>query len=150
MDQIAFSQNNKEFYFQWHITDKCNLRCAHCYQDDYTDNSDLPLEELKLIADKLFRTLSKWKKKGDISITGGEPFTRRDLFSFLEYLDTSKCVSNLDILSNGTILTNENVERLRSLNKLHSVQISLDGASPETHNEIRGHGNIFNHHRVIY
>ncbi len=140
MDQISFSQNNREFYFQWHITDNCNLRCAHCYQEDYTDKSDMSLEELIIIADKLFRTLSQWKKKGDISVTGGEPFIRKDLFFFLEYLDTSRHVSNLDILSNGTMLTNENVERLLPLTKLHSVQISLDGASPETHNKIRGQG----------
>ncbi len=21
---------------QWHITERCNLRCAHCYQNDYS------------------------------------------------------------------------------------------------------------------
>ena len=77
------------FYFQWHITDKCNFRCSHCYQENYTDASDMPLEELKIITNKLFQTLSKWKKKGDVSITGGEPLVRKDLFPFLEYLDSN-------------------------------------------------------------
>jgi len=72
-----------EFYFQWHITNKCNLRCSHCYQDDYTNSSDMSLKELKNIADKLFYALSKWGKKGDISITGGEPFISKNLFPFL-------------------------------------------------------------------
>jgi MoaA/NifB/PqqE/SkfB family radical SAM enzyme len=29
------------------------------------------------------------EEKGDISVTGGEPFVRKDLFAFLEYLDSS-------------------------------------------------------------
>ena len=107
MNQTTFSQQAKEFYFQWHITDKCNLRCAHCYQENYTDAQDLPLEELKVIAFNLFQTLSNWGKKGDISITGGEPFARKDLLPFLEYLDCSEHISNIDILSNGTMLTDE-------------------------------------------
>jgi len=24
----------KRFLLQWHVTDRCNLRCAHCYQGD--------------------------------------------------------------------------------------------------------------------
>ena len=140
MEQTAVSKNNDEFYLQWHITDKCNLRCTHCYQQEYSDDSDMPLGELEDIANGLFRTLSKWRKMGDISVTGGEPFTRKDLFSFLEFLDSSNNVSNWDILSNGTMITNERAGMLKNFKKLHSVQISLDGASPETHDEIRGHG----------
>jgi len=140
MNQTTFSQEPEDFYFQWHITDKCNLRCTHCYQENYTDVQDMPLEELKVIAKKLFKTLSKWGKKGDISITGGEPFIRKDLLSFLEYLDSSEEVSNLDILSNGTMLTDDIVKRLKLIRKLHRVQVSLDGASPKRHDEIRGRG----------
>lgn len=32
---------NTEFYFQWHITEKCNLRCRHCYHDNYTSTNEL-------------------------------------------------------------------------------------------------------------
>ncbi len=130
MEQTAISQQAKEFYFQWHITDRCNLRCTHCYQENYTDAKDIPLEELKVIAFKLFHTLSNWGKKGDISITGGEPFARKDLLPFLEYLDSSEHISNIDILSNGTLLTDEIAERLNKLTKLQRFQVSLDGASP--------------------
>ncbi len=140
MGQTCFSGKDNIFYFQWHITNKCNLRCSHFYQDDYTNSSDMSLKELKNIADKFFYILSKWGKKGDISITGGEPFVRKDLLSFMEYLDSSECVSNLDILSNGTMSTDEIVGRLKILTKLQRIQLSLDGASPETHDGIRGPG----------
>lgn len=72
MEQTAISQETEDFYFQWHITDKCNLRCAHCYQENYTDSQDMPLEELKAIAFKLFHTLSKWGKKGILFIVEHE------------------------------------------------------------------------------
>lgn len=138
--ESALLQTIDKFYFQWHITDKCNLHCTHCYQENYTAVSDKPVEELKVIANKLLQTLSNWKKKGDISITGGEPFVRKDLFLFLEYLNTSEEISDLHILSNGTLITDEIAERLKKFAKLYSVQVSLDGSSPETHDSIRGSG----------
>ena len=27
---------DRTFNFQWHITDRCNLRCHHCYQSEYS------------------------------------------------------------------------------------------------------------------
>ena len=30
---------------QWHLTDRCNLSCAHCYQDD-ADGTEMPFGEL--------------------------------------------------------------------------------------------------------
>lgn len=140
MNNIHTNSNLKQFYFQWHITDKCNLRCSHCYQNGYTNESDLSLEDLKGISNKLFQTLSKWDKKGDISVTGGEPFIRKDIFSFLEYLNSSKNVARLDVLSNGTLITHEIAKKLKEFPKLKFVQISLDGASGKTHDSIRGNG----------
>lgn len=134
--------DNNKFYIQWHITDKCNLRCTHCYQDNFTNVSEMSLEELKVISDKLLQTLSKWKKKGDISITGGEPFIRKDIFSFLEHLESSEDVARLDVLSNGTMITDEKAEKLTKFTKLHCIQVSLDGATSETHDAIRGPGSF--------
>lgn len=134
------SENDNIFYFQWHITDRCNLRCRHCYQDNYTGDTEVSIQELEDIADELFHTLSKWNKKGDFSITGGEPFFRKDLFTFLEYLNSSDEVYNLDILTNGTIITNEIIKNLKNISKLRRIQISLDGSSPEIHDKIRGQG----------
>src|SRR5262245_46851861 len=30
---------------QWHITDRCNLRCAHCYQESYS-GAERPMNDL--------------------------------------------------------------------------------------------------------
>ena len=33
MEKVTY---NGYFTLQWHITHRCNLRCRHCYQDDYS------------------------------------------------------------------------------------------------------------------
>jgi radical SAM protein with 4Fe4S-binding SPASM domain len=131
-----------KFYFQWHITDVCNLRCSHCYQENYSAKSELYLKELKVIADSLFSTLSKWGKKGDFSITGGEPLIRKDLLDFAEYLNKSSDVCNIDFLTNGTLIDNVFIEKIKKLHKIKYVQISLDGATSNIHDTIRGKGSF--------
>jgi len=48
----------------------------------------------------------------------------------------------LHILSIGTMITDEIVEKLERFTKLNSIQISLDGSCAKTHDRIRGRGNF--------
>ncbi len=132
--------NLDEFYFQWHITDKCNLRCIHCYQDGYDSRSDLSLAQLKIIADKITLTLEKWHKRGRIAITGGEPLLKKELFPLIEYLEQHDNIWRIGILTNGIPIDDEMVARLKTLQKLYYIQVSLDGASEGTNDLIRGEG----------
>ncbi len=134
--------DNNLFYIQWHLTDRCNLRCSHCYQENYTNKSELSISSLKQIADNIFFTLSKWGKKGDISITGGEPFIRKDIFEFAEYLNNSLYIHNIDFLTNGTLIDSSCLKKIKSLDKVRYIQISLDGASNNVHDSIRGSGSF--------
>jgi AdoMet-dependent heme synthase len=136
------NESINKFYFQWHITDACNLRCSHCYQENYSPKSDLALKELKTIANSILSTLSKWNKKGDFSITGGEPLLRKDLIDFAEYLNNSTDVCNIDFLTNGTLIDKTFIERIKKLHKIKYIQISLDGATPTIHDNIRGEGSF--------
>ena len=136
-DENCIAQN-EEFYIQWHITNKCNLRCEHCYQDDYSQSSELSLDDLKTIAEKINYTLAKWGKEGRIGVTGGEPFVRDDLLDFLEFLEQQSQIKKIGILSNGTML-GENIQRIKKLSKLHYIQLSVEGTR-ETNDGIRGKG----------
>ncbi len=127
---------DNEFYFQWHITNICNLRCSHCYQNDYSHASEPSLEELKSIADKINRALAVWKKEGRIAITGGEPFIRKDLVSLLQYLEQQPSIKKISILTNGTLIKNH-IDSLKALTKLHFIQMSLEGGR-EKNDRIRG------------
>ena len=75
---------------QWHITERCNLRCAHCYQEGYA-GIELPFEDLLAIMEQYKDLLSLWRSRrknrpvrGHITVTGGEPFVRTDFFDLLD------------------------------------------------------------------
>jgi len=85
---------DEEFYFQWHITNECNLRCRHCYHESYL-KEDIDIIRLTGIADQLCNALDKWKKKGSFSITGGEPLMNSEiLFQLFHYFYTMDFKTN--------------------------------------------------------
>ncbi len=132
-----------EFYFQWHITEKCNLRCKHCYHANYTSDNELGLSELTSIADKIDSTLGKWDKKGTLSITGGEPFVIKDkLFPLLHHINSQETIHHFDILTNGWLLDQGSLNELKELKKLRRVQLSLEAANSELNDQIRGNGSF--------
>ena len=134
---------NNEFYFQWHITEKCNLRCQHCYHSDYSSNNELSLDNLITIADKIDKTLQKWGKSGSLSITGGEPLLRKDnLFKLAERLDILPSLAYFDILTNGSLIDKPTANKLKTFKKLRRVQLSLEGACKEVNDNIRGEGSF--------
>jgi len=125
------------FHFQWHITNHCNLRCRHCYQEDFSKDNDLDWSGLKKISDNILATLQEWGKKACIHLTGGEPLLKPELFPLLNYLDRSPFVGELGMITNGLFFDREWVEKLSSFFKLKKIKISLDGADAETNDSIR-------------
>jgi radical SAM protein with 4Fe4S-binding SPASM domain len=129
-----------EFYFQWHLTERCNKRCSHCYQNSY-GKEELPLSELERILHIMEDALVKWDRFGSLSLTGGEPFLRAsDLFSLMILVDHADRFRYYDILSNGSLLDDEMLASLSKRKKLRRVQVSLEGSTPEINDSIRGNG----------
>ena len=127
-----------EFYFQWHITERCNKHCRHCYQNGHPSD-DLPLSELYTILDRMDEALTKWDRKGSLSLTGGEPYTRiSDLHSLMNRIDQLDNFAYYDILTNGSLLTDEIIGSLKKQKKLRRVQVSLEGSTPAINDSIRG------------
>ena len=120
---------------QWHITHKCNLRCKHCYQDNYCN--DLTFEQLKNIFYKYMEFVDLYNYKPHINITGGEPFVYKDLFKLLDLLEENSVT--FGILTNGTLITQKQIEKLSQYKMLSFVQVSIDG-DKKTHEKIRGKG----------
>jgi len=127
-----------EFYVQWHITSICNLRCPHCYQEEYNAKSELALSDLYKIADQITMALKKWNMKGRIALTGGEPFLKDELFPLMKYLENNENIWRIGILTNGTIIDQKIIDKLKTFKKLYYIQISLDGAKEKTNDFIRG------------
>ncbi len=130
---------SNQFYFQWHFLTQCNLRCKHCYQDDYV-HGELPFEKLKEIADKITEALTRWNMYGRISLTGGEPLLSKSLFPLIAYLNANNRILSINILTNGTLINEEIVEKIKKFNKIKQIQISLDGGNAEEHDRVRGKG----------
>jgi len=131
----------KSFHLQWHITERCNLHCKHCYYDPQFLKNELGLSELAKILEKFINQINLWqlpKEAVRISFTGGEPFVRKDFFEILQ-----KCYENQDlffygILTNGILLNRENIKKIKDL-RVNYVQISLEGMK-KINDSIRGKG----------
>ncbi len=83
-----------DFFVQMHLTERCNLRCKHCYQTG-KNVDEMSLSEVKKAIGEIAGTLNAWKKTYDIdfspsfNVTGGEPFLRSDLFEILSEMRRS-------------------------------------------------------------
>ncbi len=130
------------FKLQWHITNRCNFRCSHCYQEDYGDK-EMSLEQMGLVLDKYVALLKKWqipRSRAFLTITGGEPFVRRDFFQFLAKVYKKSQFFSWSILSNGSFITRETIKILRLFNS-GGCQVSLEGLE-EANDKIRGKGSF--------
>jgi radical SAM protein with 4Fe4S-binding SPASM domain len=140
MDAYGNENRNLEFYVQWHFIDSCNLRCIHCYQENY-NRKDLDFNKLKAIFLKLDEAMEKWKMKCFVSLTGGEPFLQPEgLFYLMDLIENSDNFISTAILTNGTLLTEDLVKKIKDYKKLAEVQVSLDGNDEESHDAVRGAG----------
>jgi radical SAM protein with 4Fe4S-binding SPASM domain len=128
------------FHIQWHITNLCNLRCRHCYQEDFSKNEDLDWSGLRKISDNIHATLGQWDKDACIHLTGGEPLLKPELFFLLGDLDQKPTVQELGIITNGLLLNLESIKRLSAFSKLKRLRISLDGGDAEINDSIRQQG----------
>jgi radical SAM protein with 4Fe4S-binding SPASM domain len=128
------------FYIQWHVTNVCNLRCPHCYQDDFSKERDLDWSRLKKISDNLLNSMSEWKREACIHLTGGEPLLKPELFPLLNDLDQQSMVEELGVITNGLPIDQEVVRRFSGISKLKKIKVSLDGGDAETNDSIRRKG----------
>lgn len=127
----------KKHVLQWHIIHVCNLRCTHCYQDDYINT--LSYADCMNVLKQYKTFCEKYHYKGHINFTGGEPLLYPNLFDVLTACEHFGFTFGL--LTNGTLLTEDIAEKLSSFKNLCFVQISIDGTR-KIHDGIRGTGNF--------
>ena len=129
-----FFIKNNPIYLTYFVTNKCNLKCQHCF---YWKNLNLKKRELTLEEiDKFSKNL---KDILVLNITGGEPFLRKDLPDLIKTFYINKKPIILTINTNG-FLTNKiisDTEKILSFYKLPLIiEISLDGIK-EDHDKVR-------------
>jgi SynChlorMet cassette radical SAM/SPASM protein ScmE len=119
------------------ITNRCNLRCTYCshFTGAGDVGHDLPREEWLQFFEELNRCAVM-----NVTIGGGEPLCRKDLPELIEGIVSNRMRFN--ILSNGTLITDDMAAFLASTGRCDGVQISIDGSVPTTHDACRGEGNF--------
>jgi len=123
------------------LTRDCNLKCAYCFQGTEKASETMTMEQ----ADRYINfTLTSAKQSGAKDITiylfGGEPLMNMDVGFYILDKIKSHCDENdmnfsSHIITNGTLLNSELIEKLLALN-CKSMQITLDGIK-EVHNKRR-------------
>ncbi|MDH5404813.1 MAG: radical SAM protein [Candidatus Heimdallarchaeota archaeon] len=130
---------HREFVLWFFTGTKCNLSCSHCYVESSPTNESHPYltmntfnKSLQSVIDQQFTTL-------EFYFTGGEPFMNPDI---IEMLHESMKYGNTTVLTNGTKITDNVIERLSLINNNSkfdlTIRVSLDGSDATSNDIIRG------------
>jgi MoaA/NifB/PqqE/SkfB family radical SAM enzyme len=117
------------------LTDRCNLRCVHCYVHDPVQDAQVRSRELTTtqwygIFDQLAEAGCLW-----MLWTGGEILLRRDFAELYRYAKRKGFL--LALFTNGTLLTKELVGFLAEWYP-YVIEVSLYGLTPETYEKVTG------------
>lgn len=119
--------------FAWiELTNICNLRCIHCYNEHaQCSKVHLSLEDFKWVVDQL---CSIGIEK--IQLIGGEPFliNKGILFEMMDYL--SSRVKGFELFTNGTVATDDDWKMIKGRYSNVSVATSLHSYLKEEHEKV--------------
>ena len=111
----------------------CNLKCVHCFA------GELPRKEQPLSLSELDDLFAQMAAMGTfrLGLTGGEPLLRRDLFEIIDLaLSHGLCPC---VTTNGLLITEEIASQFGK-RELVWLNVSLEGATAATNDQIRGGG----------
>ena len=113
------------------ITDRCCLPCRMCDIWRIKPKQELTTREWKSVFDQV----GHWAGSVGLNFAGGEPFLRKDLPELCRY------ATNLGFtVTSNTNATLFNEKKVREISEagLDILYVSLDGATAETHDFMRG------------
>ncbi|MBV9204586.1 MAG: mycofactocin radical SAM maturase [Actinobacteria bacterium] len=119
----------------WELTYACNLACAHCLSSSgRRDPRELTTPQCEAVIDELQQMQVFY-----VNIGGGEPTIRGDFWHLLEYAVDHQV--GVKFSTNGVRLTPGRARFLASTDYV-DVQVSLDGATAEVNDHVRGAGSF--------
>jgi radical SAM protein with 4Fe4S-binding SPASM domain len=119
------------------LTYGCNLRCVHCYNPTHTAKGELTRQQIEAVLDQLAELGCL-----HLSFTGGELFTRADVFEIFGFAKRKGFM--ITLLTNATLISPERADRIQAL-RPHRVDISIYGATPETYERVTRIPGSFEH-----
>jgi radical SAM protein len=125
--------DERPFIAIWEVTQACDLACVHCRASAQPERH--PQELTTVEGKQLIEQIASWKVPVFV-LTGGDPIKRPDLFELIGYARSVGVRVSLTP-SATPLLTREVVARLKDAG-LARLAVSMDGASPATHDAFRG------------
>jgi len=117
----------------WELTYACNLACVHCLSSSgRRDPRELSTAECKAVIDELERMQVFY-----VNVGGGEPTVRRDFWELVDYAVAHRV--GVKFSTNGSRIDDERARWIAASDYV-DVQISLDGATAEVNDRVRGPG----------
>lgn len=122
----------------WNLTQRCNLRCPHCYMSAGKKAVD------ELSTEECLALLGEMQGLGTemVILTGGEPLLRKDIYELASA--TSERGMWVVMGTNGVLLTDAVAQKMIECG-VKGVAISIDSVDPERHNSFRGGPNAWEH-----
>jgi len=118
----------------WEVTYACNLSCIHCVSDSgRRRQGELTTTECHQVIEELAE-----RRVFQINIGGGEPFIRPDFLELMDHAHERGLVTCIS--TNGTLIDDKTADRLA--HGLVYMQVSMDGATAESNDAIRGQGSF--------
>jgi radical SAM protein with 4Fe4S-binding SPASM domain len=117
------------------LTQRCNNRCVHCYNNLAAGNkaalkNELSLDEHCRIIDEIAGFGCLW-----LLLTGGEIFLRKDFLDIYTYAKQKGLL--ITLFTNGTLITPDIADYLEQLPPF-SIEITLYGNTRKTYESITG------------
>jgi len=119
------------------LTLQCNMKCIHCGSSaGYERAQELSTNQWINVCDQLSDLNCK-----QITLMGGEPLVRNDWYKIASHIRNKNV--NLTLMTNGFLINENVISHLKTLEP-YAVAVSLDGASANIHDTIRGIKGSFN------
>lgn len=119
----------------WELTYACNLTCVHCLSSSgRRDPAELTTRQCEELIEE-FQRLQVFY----VNVGGGEPTVRSDFWHLLDYAVDHQV--GMKFSTNGVRLTSQRARQLAGTDYV-DVQISLDGATAEVNDRVRGAGSF--------
>ncbi|MEN6440725.1 MAG: radical SAM protein [Syntrophobacter sp.] len=119
------------------VTYNCNFHCEHCYADKLKNNSRPVMS-----VEDYGRVCKQAMELGCLcfSLQGGEVFIRKDWEKVIQAFQPD--YNHILLTSNGSLITEERVQRLKDLG-LDTIYFSVDSGIAEEHDRFRNHQGSF-------
>lgn len=91
------------------VTERCNLRCKHCFVSSLPEGNDMSLEDIK---EKVLPKL-KSANVSRVTLTGGEPLVHKNIYEIIDEINKNNM--HITLCTNGLGLNEEIICKLHNL-----------------------------------